>query len=741
MVNDFKARISNHESRIVFNQEKAEEFTTLRERYGSEVAIAEEKLRLAETQLLETDLQLEEITTTLAGELRRMEEKQAAAAAATGEKQEAERGIASLTNEIQRQEQKLSSVRGQISTFTQQRDGAEMRLSILSSDLEGSSQSARRMAEQQVAAQAEEQRFTQELEAAQVRLGAGETELRSAQAELGVKDGELRERQRTLSEKESRLEVLRALVAGGEGFSQGTQAVLRGLDQPEFYQPAIQGALAQFIDVDPEFVAAVEATLGANIETVVMKDTLIAEAVIKTLTKQKLGRTSLALRDLDRVFSHVESVELKLPEGAIDWLINKVRPQPEVKRLTERLINHTVLVADLETAIRLFPQHGSAIVTLNGEVLTGNGILYGGASADAANSILERKNQIAALHAETESLHAQLTVLNAEREALVARIAGAQLSLDEAREEKASHSVSLSGIRGQLGLIERELAEAEKKRQSLDWERGNVESRLHEASEKLLAIETEAQNAGSSIEALQARRAEAQGEIEMLRAREAEGLEEVNELKIRVATERQRHTSLHHQREPMEARLAELSELIEQRHRDIDTYEQRVASTLAENSEIEINLIGLREKLETSELEVARLLDERAAVAAAAEQLGLDLRLLRQQLATCHEQRGRLEVRQSQTEMRYTALVEHIQKRYQLNLADFEPDLHGLRLACREALKRQRPRPLPMRRRRPSKQPPRTRPRRKRWKPSISTGRGSSNWWPNSISAWTAWVR
>ena len=159
--------------------------------------------------------------------------------------------------------------------------------------------------------------------------------------------------------------MLRALVASGEGFSQGTQAVLRGLDQPGFLQAGDPGRARRNSSRSiPEFVAAVEAALGSNLETVVMKDTMVAEAVIKTLSAQKLGKTSLALRDLDRVFTHVESGELKLPEGAIDWLINKVRPQPEVKRLIERLINHTVLVPDLETALRLFPQHGSAIVTL-----------------------------------------------------------------------------------------------------------------------------------------------------------------------------------------------------------------------------------------------------------------------------------------------------------------------------------------------------------------------------------------
>ena len=84
-----------------------------------------------------------------------------------------------------------------------------------------------------------------------------------------------------------------------------------------------------------------------------MKDTMVAESVIRTLSAQKLGKAALALRELDRHFENVPNEQMALPEGAIDWLINKVRPQPEVAKLVERLVNHTILVPDLDTAMRL----------------------------------------------------------------------------------------------------------------------------------------------------------------------------------------------------------------------------------------------------------------------------------------------------------------------------------------------------------------------------------------------------
>src|SRR6185295_10680495 len=100
-------------------------------------------------------------------------------------------------------------------------------------------------------------------------------------------------------------------------------AVLRGLDNPDFFKPAILGALAQFIEVAPEFVTAVEAALGANLQAILMKDTMIAESAIKTLNAHKLGKAALVLRDLRSQISDFRS-STALPAGALGWVLDKI---------------------------------------------------------------------------------------------------------------------------------------------------------------------------------------------------------------------------------------------------------------------------------------------------------------------------------------------------------------------------------------------------------------------------------
>jgi chromosome segregation protein len=691
-VNDFRTRISNHENRIIFNEERTREFEGLVERYRGDVAASEEKLRMQEEQLHSTDAELQQITDMLAGELRHMEEKQAATAALTSQRAEIEASLASFTQDAARIENRLSQLRGQLSGVVQTREGAEARLALLADETRQLEFAFAHLTEQRGHAEAELARTSAELEALTAEVGASEQALRAAQATLAETERELRETQRILAEKESRSDALRQLVESGEGFGEGTQAVLRGLDNPDLFKPAIAGALAQLVEVAPEHVRAVEAALNGHLQAVVMKDTMVAESVIKTLGSKKLGRATLALRELIPMMS----VPAKSPDSpttaeispSITPLRSLVRSPEDLAPLLDALLADTYLANSLEEVVELRRNRVGTFVTLQGEIVTREGLLTGGDAKEAVKSMLERRNQLHLLEEEVASARSKNWEVSSRRETILSEIDGANARLEEARVGKASASEQVSAIRGHLSMLDRQTKDAERKQQTLEGEQASIEARHAEAAGRLAQLESEIDGASQSLEALQFRRSESQGQLEVLRAQEGELASELNELKIKVATERQRHSSLHHQRAPMEARLSELQELIVQRRHDIGSYEQRLEAAQAENAELTANLETLQARTGEAELEVARLLDERTEIAAQVEEFTNTLRILRHQLTECHDQRSKLEVRASQLEMRGSALVEHVTKRYQLDLSEFERDLHGLRVAVRDAIKR-----------------------------------------------------
>ena len=773
-VSDLRTRISNHENRIIFNEERTREFDGLVDRYRSEVAISEEKLRSQEEELHSTDAELTQITEMLAGELRRMEEKQAATASITAQRAEIEAALSAIAQDSIRMENRISQIRGNISGVSQAREGAEARLALLADESRQIEFAFAQLTEQRNYAESELARSMAELESLTAEVASSEQSLRQTQSSLGEIEKELRDAQKVLAEKESKVEILRQLVESGEGFGEGTQAVLRGLDNPDFFKPAVAGALAQLIDVEPRYVRAVESALNGHLQAIVMKDSMVAEAAIKTLTSKKLGRATLALRDLFPaalgVLSAAPLIQVPAPTPApapadaaptpvvLDAVVTEAAPatsldstpalalaeeapianfaapeaaaaepgfvvaQPpaepiapleptpvvvpatvlapavalrsfvkspeELAPLLDALLANTFLAESVEAALQHHRAHRATYVTLAGEILTPEGLLIGGHAGEATNSLLERKNQLQVLEVEAQQAQSRAWEISTRRETALNEIDGYQVRLEEARVSKASVTEQASTLRGQLAALDRETKEAERKQQNLEGEQASIEARYAEAAARLAQLESEILQATQSMESLSERRFEAQGQLEVLRAQESELSADLNELKIKVATERQRHSSLHHQRAPMEARLEELQQLLDQRQADISNYEQRLASTHAENAELEANLETLRGRVGESELSVAQLLDERTEIASQVEEFSNTLRILRHQLTECHDQRSKLEVKASQYEMRCTALVEHITKRYQLDISTFERDLPGLRVAVRDALKR-----------------------------------------------------
>src|SRR5262249_42179981 len=92
--------------------------------------------------------------------------------------------------------------------------------------------------------------------------------------------------ERTLAEKRSRLDVLRQLNEEGEGLVQGSQAVLKGLDDAEKFRDAIAGSLVAHLDVEPKLIPAIEAALGRNLHAVVLKNADVAFEIIAQLKKK-----------------------------------------------------------------------------------------------------------------------------------------------------------------------------------------------------------------------------------------------------------------------------------------------------------------------------------------------------------------------------------------------------------------------------------------------------------------------
>ncbi|NDG73452.1 MAG: chromosome segregation protein SMC, partial [Proteobacteria bacterium] len=172
--------------------------------------------------------------------------------------------------------------------------------------------------------------------------------------------------------------------------------------------------------------------------------------------------------------------------------------------------------------------------------------------------------------------------------------------------------------------------------------------------------------------------------IQIARERESSASDALNEIRVRVATERQQQEGLHRQRGPMAARIVELNELLDARRVDIFNYESRLESLAAENASLEISIGEWNSELSQEESKLQTYLAQRAEVNHSAEALDATVRASRQRLAQIQDERGRLEVKATQTEMRMENIRNHVSQRYQADLEVFEPDTYALLCALRD---------------------------------------------------------
>lgn len=712
-------RVFSAENRISTNHERTAEASTLIERHRLDIFQAEEKIRTQEEQIEQTDTLLQQMIASLSTHQETLNEHTARLAAVREERLTAERELTSQNSELSNSEARLNSLRGEISGATSRRESGETRLHLLRNEIETASRNGAEISTNLEGLKRRSDAAHLALEHAQAETAAAMADHETAQLDRQNTEAVLNAAGKEAAGLESRLEVLRQLQEQGEGLDEGTQALLKGLDNPDLYHAAIKGTLAQHIQVEERMIPAIEAALGSALQAVLFKDTQVAEAALATLSGKKLGRATLIPTDwisrkptletsptpapshdekgeqASRLFSQTPETSptpapTPLPFGVFGRASDCVQGNSEATHLARQLLREVLIVENLEAAIRLRSENPAfAFATLDGGFISLTGLIHGGATGEnTGQSTLQRKIRIAELETSLNEATAKIESLAAARSAAVAAMDHATERLKHARESMQAAQIETASVDNERRHAERQFSDAEAKRASFEREAANIEEGLRGSLAQLAELEARIAESTCALDSLRAARSESETRIQIIRERESSASDSLNEIRVRVATERQQQEGLHRQRGPMAARILELNELLDARRVDISNYESRIDSFAAENSSLAISIGEWRAELEVEESRLSAVMAQRSEVNDSASALESALRAARQQLAQLQDQRGRLEVKATQAEMRMENIRNHVSQRYQTDLEAYEPDTYALLIALRERNKR-----------------------------------------------------
>lgn len=668
-------RIFSGESRIETHQERKTELQTMIVRAAADRDAFYTRIGEQEKEMERTEAQLVELLDLLRAEENSLQEGTARSSKAQQERLAAERAADALAHRLHGLDHRLTDLRGKVSMATGRRDAAQQRCDQLHSQ-QGSMEdvvlSLAERAKETAAACAQAQEAVVK---AKQGLEGAQSFYENAQLERQQADRNWNEISKQLNERDSRRELLCQLEREGEGLGEGTQAILRGLNRPDFFQAGILGTLAALIDVPTEDISAIEAALGAASKSVVFKDADVAEVALQTLKSGSHGRAAILTADWP---SEVQSQEM-LPDGGLSWASAVIKASEPVRLVVARLLEGVVIVESLEAAFRLKRLHPSlAFAARTGEFIARDGVAYGGADGKVSASALLRRSQIAALEREVNTLRTEEVRLATARDAAITTVDQASERLKEAREAVNHAQVMLSTAQGDERLATRESQEATRRKETLLAEVEALEKQIQQLQDQSAIDQEQLELVNNELVSVREERSAAQSQITLLREAETEASTALSEVRLRVATERQRQQALTQQRGPIEARLREFAQAITARERDIREHEAKIEHLSKESEELAHSIVHWKEELGEVEQHITGLVAQRGELQETVEVVEAALRTARKNLLELQDRRSRDEVKVTELRLRSESVCDHVSRRYQLDLTTFSPDSYAL---------------------------------------------------------------
>jgi len=342
-VQRLQSELAGLRNRIDFNRQRSQELGELIERYESDIAAAEAKRSEQATQLQEADALIARTNQLLATKEGEVEQLTETLRDARHERVQKEDELQALQLSLSKLENRISSLQNDLTGIVARRDATSARITeltrVVTEETRHLEEARTNLSSARAALEAERETAEQRKE----NLRQAEERLHQNQAAVAGAEKEIARLERLSAEKQARLEVLRQMTEEGEGLEKGSQAVLKGLDDPERIRPAIAGALVASLNVKPEFVPALEAAFGRNMHAVVLRDAGMAAEIFGKLVDGKLGQAALAIPGL--AAPSPDEGQTTLPDGALGWAKDKVETPAELAPLVTRLLRDVAVVA------------------------------------------------------------------------------------------------------------------------------------------------------------------------------------------------------------------------------------------------------------------------------------------------------------------------------------------------------------------------------------------------------------
>jgi len=354
-----------------------------------------------------------------------------------------------------------------------------------------------------------------------------------------------------LRQDRSRYLSLKELQENYEGYEKGVRSILlRKKDEQEGWK-GILGSVADILEPDPKYEIPLEAVLGQRLQYLIVegeKEGVEAKAFLK---RESLGRGSFIPREVKGTGSKNRASQ---GDGEPMPLSRFVSVREGFDAIGTFLIGDVGVVEGWEEAVQWMQKGGGfgTLVTLDGDVLEGSGVISGG-SRDQGMGLLERRREIRDLEQRVKEKEEECRKASAEEERLQKEIREKENQLEERRKEIQEKGIELLHQERDLEGLNKENSQFLQRMEVLRFEQEQLEEE-HED------LEREQREVSAQMETGEASKKEREEQVQSWKKKAEEIGEGTEELGEKITERKVFLASLEEKQKGLEAQIQNLSE-------------------------------------------------------------------------------------------------------------------------------------------------------------------------------------
>ena len=411
--------------------------------------------------------------------------------------------------------------------------------------------------------------------------------------------------------KESKLKFLIETEREKEGYIKSVKSLLKDCESMKELGRGMHGVLANIIEVPEEYQTAIEMCLGASLQNIVTETEEDAKKLVEHLRKNNLGRasflpiTSVKGRKLDKIKGH--------EKGVIGIASDLVKFNKKYEQIILNLLGRTVIVDNMETAIKVAKQNGYSfrIITVEGDVINPSGSITGGSVAKKTVNILGRGREIEKLEKEIRKLKNKIEELEKEKQdyeqSIEDTMEGAtslEKELQEIDITYATEKQKLVSIEENIAKIEQRLNRLKEEETSLEKEKEQTILNKQKIQEEMKRLTEETEKLNKTISEFADLNKDNQKQVDDLNF-------DITNLNISVSSFDESEASIQEIQERINLEVGNTNKSIENKQKQMEQIERDNFNLNKSIEEIQEKIEAIKEEVKNSSLKVEELKTQR----------------------------------------------------------------------------------------------------------------------------------